>query len=119
MCIRDRYQRRVRGLTYGSQMYFRVLSSVNLASARIFGNLPNPIGNSFQTGIKYLRQTRRGPSIRDYYMPQGTHQVASAMLTGYIPDRVRANMITSISREKRGKLPVKKGQGKRARNAAK
>lgn len=88
------------------------LSSVALASARIFGNSLNPL--HVRSGNKVLRTALIGQQVTSWY-PTRIEDYGDAQFKD--PQRERMDMKTARLRKK-GKT-VKKGEGKRASNKKK
>ena len=91
-------------------MSHRALGPPKVAAAEIFGHR---IGDNGQrSGWKWLnKKPRIADKITDYYLrPFKTYK-----LPGWIDEKQQTKFWQRQRRMKRGKMPVKKGEGKRAK----
>lgn len=93
----------------GSAVAQRNLAPPEQASARIFGTR---IGNGLPSGIRYLRALLKGPALNFWY--DFPANLEPKPLPGIPVDAAVVKQERRIRRMRRGLMPVKKHQGKRA-----
>lgn len=111
-----------RGSSAAARSMFNIISFVRRAlvpaqeaAARVFNN---NVGNGLQSGWKFLRQIRAGPTRMTWYdFP--THNFYRTRFPGMPHESIGIRYERKVRRMKRGLLPVKKGQGKRQQKGQK
>jgi len=87
---------------------FRILTPTNYASAAIFGNR---IGDGKRSGWKEARKTKVGTQAGLWY-PDYIYEQRYPM-PGARSGKQWLNILRTLKRQRKGLLPVKKGEGKR------
>jgi len=85
------------------------------SSRKVFGNLPVV---NYRTGFKRLKQKPIGPQVIHHYAPDFT-KLYKQIAPDYNTEEEDRRIEKAARLKRRGKVPPKKGQGKRAMRAKK